>query len=81
MSLRMGRRNSQVNFRLVSYRLGPLPVINYFLGKFDLERVFDRLVPTEDSRCRLPDAQTLDVLLCVYMYRPWPHDKLARKPS
>lgn len=44
-------------------RLGPLPVINLFLERIDLEARLDRFVPTCDRRVRLPYAKALGVLL------------------
>lgn len=44
-------------------RLGPLPLINYFLARLDLDGILDRFVPTEDQRVHLPYAMGLGVLL------------------
>ncbi len=44
-------------------RLGPLPLINHFLARIDLEAHIDRFVPTSDRRVRLPYAKALGVLL------------------
>jgi len=59
----MGRQASKTPFRLVSERLGPLPIVNHFVSKLDLQRIFDRFVPTRDTRCRVPYATSLGVLL------------------
>ena len=48
---------------LQSERLGPLPLINHFLQRLDLEARLDRFVPTRDKRIRLPYAKALGVLL------------------
>ncbi len=44
-------------------RLGPLPLINHFLARIDMEARIDRFVPTRDGRVRLPYAKGLGVLL------------------
>lgn len=56
----MARRSS---FVLETERLGPLPVVNHFLDRLDLEALLDRFVPTEDRRYSLPHAKALGVLL------------------
>jgi len=50
-------------FELVNERLGPLPLVNEFIGQLDLERLLDRHVPTRDRRCRLAYGKALGVLL------------------
>lgn len=40
-----------------------MPLINYFLGRLDLEARLDRFVPTRDGRVKLPYAKALGVLL------------------
>ncbi len=47
----------------MSQRLGPLPVVNHFLGRLRLDEHLDRFVPTPDRRTKLPYAQGLGVLL------------------
>jgi transposase len=54
---------SESPYQLRVERLGPLPVVNAFLGRLGLEETLERRVPTEDSRCRLSHAQALGVLL------------------
>lgn len=49
-------------FTLRSERLGPLPLINHFLERLDLEDVLDRHVPS-DARCAIFHARALGVLL------------------
>lgn len=44
-------------------RLGPLPLINYFLERLELEARLERFVPTHDRRIRLPYAKALGVIL------------------
>jgi len=56
----MGRRGA---FDLASERLGPLPLINHFLGRMGLEEILDKHVPTQDRRVTLPYASGLGVLL------------------
>jgi transposase len=51
------------NLALHSERLGPLPLINHFIRRLDLEALLDRYVPTKDRRVRLPYAKALGVLL------------------
>jgi len=48
---------------LMTERLGPLPLINHFLTRLDLEARLGRFVPTADRRVRVPYAKTLGVLL------------------
>jgi len=50
-------------FELQTERLGPLPLINHFLDRLGLSTILDRLVPTQDPRCRLAYARGLGVLL------------------
>jgi transposase len=50
-------------FELHTQRLGPLPLVNHYLERLELARLFDRFVPTTDRRCRLPYANGLGVLL------------------
>jgi transposase len=50
-------------FTLHSERLGPLPVINYFLNRLGVPSLFARFVPTHDPRSGLPAAKGLGVLL------------------
>lgn len=44
-------------------RLGPLPLINHFLDRLQLEAHLDTFVPTGDRRVRLPYAKALGVLV------------------
>jgi len=44
-------------------RLGPLPLINHFLDRLDLEAILERFVPTRDRRVRLHYAKGIGVLL------------------
>ena len=48
---------------LKTERLGPLPLVNHFLERLDLEARLERFVPTHDRRIRLPYAKALGVLL------------------
>jgi len=48
---------------LQTERLGPLPLINHFLERLDLEARLERFVPTNDRRIRLPYAKALGVVL------------------
>ena len=50
-------------FELKSERLGPLPLINHFLARLDLEARLEHFVPTFNPRVRLPYAKGLGVLL------------------
>lgn len=50
-------------FELTSERLGPLPLVNHFIEQLGLEETFERFVPTQDGRCRLPYAKGLGVLV------------------
>ncbi|MDO9509080.1 MAG: IS1634 family transposase [Thermovirgaceae bacterium] len=51
------------SFDLKTERLGPLPLINHFLSRLELHELFDRAVPTDDERCRIPYAKRLGILL------------------
>jgi transposase len=48
---------------LKTERLGPLPIINHFIDRLELDTLLDRFVPTTDKRVRLPYAKGLGVLL------------------
>lgn len=48
---------------LATERLGPLPLINHFLSRLDLDARMDRFVPTRDRRVRVPYGKALGVLL------------------
>ncbi|WP_125483336.1 DUF4277 domain-containing protein, partial [Caballeronia choica] len=52
----------KARFTLQSERLGPLPLINHFIGRIGLEDVLERHVPS-DARCAVPHARALGVLL------------------
>ena len=48
---------------LASERLGPLPLINPFIMRLELDQHLDRFVPTKDRRVRVPYGKALGVLL------------------
>ena len=48
---------------LTSDQLGPLPLINHFLRRLDLDARLDRFVPTADRRVRVSYGKALGVLL------------------
>jgi len=50
-------------FTLRTERLGPLPLVNHFLARLDLETLLDKHVPTQDRRVGCPYAHALGVLL------------------
>jgi transposase len=50
-------------FTLRTERLGPLPLVNHFLGRLDLAPVLARHVPTDDRRVAMPYADGLGILL------------------
>ena len=50
-------------FELKNFRLGPLPLLNHFIDRLDLEEILDRFVPTTDPRTRITYAKRLGVLL------------------
>jgi hypothetical protein len=50
-------------YELAAERLGPFPIVNHFLGRLQLESLFERFVPTKDPRCSLPYAKGLGVLV------------------
>lgn len=50
-------------FDLKTERLGPLPLVNHFLGRLGLIDILDRFVPTRDPRCTLSYDKRLGVLL------------------
>ena len=54
---------TDARFTLQSERLGPLPLINHFIGRIGLESLLDRHVPTLDGRCTVPHAKALGVLI------------------
>lgn len=45
------------------FRLGPLPLINHFIDRLDLEDILERFIPTTDSRTRISYARRLGVQL------------------
>jgi len=49
--------------KLAEERLGPLPIVNHFLERLGLERLFEMHVPVTDDRCSLPPAKALGVLV------------------
>jgi len=51
------------SFTLRTQRLGPLPIINRFLEKLGLDGILDQYVPTRDTRCKVPYATSLGVVL------------------
>jgi hypothetical protein len=51
------------DFALKTERLGPLPLINHFIGRIGLEALLEQHVPTTDRRCTVAHAQALGVLL------------------
>jgi hypothetical protein len=53
----------KARFILHSERLGPLPLVNHFIGRIGLESLLDRHVPS-NARCAVPHARALGVLLC-----------------
>lgn len=59
----MKRRQDPSDFTLTNERLGPLPLINHFLRRLDLDHRLDRFVPTSDARVRVPYGKALGVLL------------------
>jgi len=63
MGKRQGRAVHVDSLTLRVERLGPLPIINHFVEKLDLERTLDRFVPTDDGRVKLPYAKALGVFL------------------
>lgn len=50
-------------YALTEERLGPLPVVNHFVGRLGLEKLWEDYVPTRDRRCSLPYANALGVLM------------------
>jgi transposase len=63
MSHRQAPFVPDADLSLRTERLGPLPLINHFLARLDLEARLERFVPTGDGRVRLPYAKGLGVLL------------------
>jgi len=51
-----------IRFDLQCERLGPLPIVNHFINRMDLENALDRHVPA-DPRCDISHARSLGVLL------------------
>lgn len=50
-------------FELRKERMGPLPIVNHFMGRLDMDALLEEFVPTEDARVELPYAKGLGVLL------------------
>lgn len=51
------------DFKLKTERLGPLPLVNHFIGRLGLGELLERFVPTRNPRRRLTFARGLGVLL------------------
>ena len=51
-----------IDATLLIERLGPLPIINHFIARMQLDDAFARHVPS-DQRCAVPHARALGVLL------------------
>jgi len=50
-------------FELVTERLGPLPIVNHFLERLELERLLEQCIAPTDARCTLRPAKALGVLV------------------
>jgi hypothetical protein len=50
MTKRQGQGVLVDELGLRSERLGPLPIINHFIDRIDLDCILDRFVPTTDGR-------------------------------
>ena len=62
MTSMQDRLQQRARFNLQSERLGPLPLVNHFIERIDLEDALQRHVPS-DARCAVPHARALGVLL------------------
>src|SRR5260221_13372958 len=51
------------DFSLKTERLGPLPLVNHFIGRMGLAELLEKYVTTSDPRCRVSNAKALGVLL------------------
>jgi transposase len=68
-------------FRLISERLGALPLVNEFIAQLGLSKLLDRYVPTTDRRCKVPYGKGLGVLLRSILIEREPiyrHEDLVR---
>jgi len=63
MNICQGSKGLGKGLDLQTERLGPLPLVNHFLGRLGLEALLERFVPTNDRRVRLPYAKGIGVLL------------------
>jgi transposase len=61
--MKLNHSKSPATFELGAQRLGPLPIVNYFLNAVGIERIVDKHVPTTDARTTLSHAKALGVLL------------------
>jgi hypothetical protein len=50
-------------FQLQTLALGPLPVINHFLGRLGMGGLLERYVPQDDARLRLAPAAVLQAVV------------------
>ena len=57
------RSSRPADFSLKTERLGPLPLVNHFIERMGLAALLEKHVPTGDTRCRVPHAQALGVLV------------------
>jgi transposase len=62
-SRRLRTSSSSDAFRLLTQRLGPLPIVNHFLDRLGVEPLLERFVPATDRRARLGWSKALGVLL------------------
>src|SRR6266849_1619643 len=50
-------------FRLISQRLGGLPVVNHFADRAGLPALLGRYLPARDTRCRLAPAAAVRLVV------------------
>ena len=60
---RPGLMSANGLFELRTYHVGALPIVNHFLKRMQLEEFFTQYLPPDDSRCELPTAKVLLVLV------------------
>lgn len=54
---------SAERFALVTRQLGPLPVVNHFLGRLGLHRLLEEYLPADDRRLRLAPATAIGAVV------------------
>lgn len=55
--------SEKISYELLSERIGPLPIVNYFIEQIEIPELLEQHVPVTDKRCRLPYAKGIGLLI------------------